>query len=234
MKMHIIRYGLVAAALVAGALSFTDRAPAAGVATSVSAGGVTVTDDGTDRFRILPGPQAAPASQGTLGALGLAPLGASTFSFCSGGGVVRTDGTANFPCTVNATTTLSTYLCSMNVPAPAQVFSVQAFGLKFGVGSGYVEASAFAFANNTFAPTCWSSNACAWQNTLSAPDGNFTLTLHSGPRVIIDPNSRYVIGFATVAPTGGALLFYGFQVQYISGGAVTTLNIPANACTFQG
>ena len=64
------------------------------------------------------------------------------------------------------------------------------------------------------------------------PVGNVTLTLHSGSNYTLDPNTRYVIGYALSGGTGG-ILFYGFQVSYTLGGVAYTMNIPADTCVLQ-
>jgi hypothetical protein len=147
--------------------------------------------------------------------------------------MVRADGTSSFPCLVQPRNdgVLTTYMCPVDVPAGANITSVQAYGYRGSNPSGYFEASVHSFGASTFAPTCWSSNACVWQKTTGLPVGNTTLTLHSGSHTV-DAASRYVIGFA-LKGFNGSEYAYGFRVTYVEAGTTKNLSIAANSCVPQ-
>jgi hypothetical protein len=183
------------------------------------------------------GPQGAAGALGPTGPQGPAgvqgPPGPNpgTYSTCSGGGVTRTNGSNVFPCLVAPRSggALDTYMCNVNVPAGATITEVLAYGFKSG-SNGYFEASVFGFPVNSFGPVCWSSNACTWLSSNGLPDGNVTLTLHTGNHTV-QSTTRYVIGFAMTSTTG-ALFGYGFRVAYNDGQA-RFLNIAADSRMIQ-
>jgi hypothetical protein len=130
--------------------------------------------------------------------------------------------------------TLDTYWCNIPLPAGVAIDEILAYGYATAAGtsSSYFEASAYGLGNTTFAPTCWSSNACTWQNSVGLPSGNILLTLHSGSAYTLLSGARYGIAFA-LKSTSSSPYAYGFRIHYVEGGVGKYMSVAAKGCTIQ-
>lgn len=143
-------------------------------------------------------------------------FGAVPVEQCGGGGTVRTDGDANFPCTLPSRPVRDTYICALELPSGAAIQEIIAFGMDFDA-AGYFEAAVWNTDNGTFGPTYFSSFGGTWQSSGVAFNGGPTsfpiFSASSTPHTVL-PNARYTIGFATKAPSSGSIIMHGFRVRY--------------------
>jgi hypothetical protein len=134
---------------------------------------------------------------------------------CSGGGMVRTNGSSTFPCIVRGRTTLDTYLCPVNLPTGASIEEVVLTGYDSST-DGYVEGIVYRSSSTSVGPSFIAPTGGNWQNsgTAAAP-GTVSVTLFpsSATPHTVASGYQYVVGFGLLQPSG-TVWGYGFYIRY--------------------
>jgi hypothetical protein len=148
--------------------------------------------------------------------LNRAPSPVTDTGSCFGAGMLRTAGDTEFPCMVHARTSRDTYLCTLDLPADAQITSVTAHAYDV-ANDGYVEALLWRVdATTLVGHDLFTDFAGTWQSSGTAFSGgqtSFPLFSAATPHTV-SGNHQYLIGFALRSPTGQALFAEGFRVTY--------------------
>jgi hypothetical protein len=152
----------------------------------------------------------------SIAAIACVPMGAApnpSDTSCSGGGTVRTNGSASFPCAVYGRVgTVDTFICRLDRPSGALIDEIVAYGYD-NDATGYFEASTWRTGDATFGITYYSNFAGTWQNTgIAAAPGatSFPIFTFGTPAHTVLANNKYTIGFATY----GNARVYGFRIRY--------------------
>lgn len=135
---------------------------------------------------------------------------------CSGGGMLRTDGDAAFPCVTRARTVRDTYLCPFDLPPNSQITSITGH-VYDNSSDGYMEAIVYRVNAATYVGNDNFSNfGGTWQNSGVAFTGgqaNFPI-FNAATAHTVSGNYQYYIGFGLKATTG-FVHAEGFRVTYV-------------------